>query len=112
MPSSMRRRVSLSMPGGVGQVEHGVLARAKADALVLAGQKAVAPQAREDGLVGAVAAPLRDQDDKLGQVLVEAAQAVAQPGAEAGPARLLVAGLDVGGGGVVVDGLGIERFDD
>ena len=61
---------------------------------MLAGQKARTPEPGEDGLVGLIAAPLADQDDKPRQVLVFAAQAVAEPGAHAGPAGLLRAGLE------------------
>ncbi len=99
--------------GRIGQVQDRVArAGAEADPLVLAGQEAGAPQAREDGLIGAVAAALRDHDHEGRQVLVFGAQSVAEPGAEARPARLLAASLDVGDGRIVIDRLGVHGIDD
>src|SRR5207237_2656373 len=57
-------------------------------------------------------AALRDHNDKGRQVLILAAQAVTEPGAEAGAAWLLMARLNVGDGRVVVDRLGVHRLDD
>jgi len=55
---------------------------------------------------------LGDQHEEAGQVLVFAAQPVAEPRAGAGAAGLLGTGHDVGRCGVVIDRLGVERFDD
>ena len=53
-----------------------------------------------------------DQDDERGQVVVHRPQAVRHPGAEAGPARDLVAGLHVGDRRLVVDRLGVHAPDE
>ena len=76
-------------------------------ALILRRQEAVAPQAREQRLVGVDGARLRNQHDERRQILVLAAQAVADPGAHAGPAGLLAAGLDERDGRIVIDGVGV-----
>ena len=53
---------------------------------------------------------LRDHHDERRQVLVLAAEAVAEPRAQARPAGLLVAGLDEGDRRVVVDRLGVASI--
>src|SRR4051794_26922003 len=78
---------------------------------MLAGQEASAPQTLIERLVVA-ARPRWGHDDERGQVLVVGAQAVAEPGAEAGAAGDLVAGADVGDGGVVIDRLGVHGLDE
>src|SRR5204862_7181126 len=75
-----RRRVD---PRGVREVEYRVVSGSEPDPLVLGREEAAPPEPREDRLVGLVAAPLRDQDDERGEVLVLAPAPVAQPGAEA-----------------------------
>ena len=55
---------------------------------------------------------LRDQHDERRQILVLAAQTVADPRAHARPAGLLAAGLDEGDGRIVIDGVGVDRLDD
>ena len=57
-------------------------------------------------------AGLRDQDDESGQVPVLGSQSVAEPGAHAGPTRLLKPGLDEGHRRVVIDGVGVHGLDD
>ena len=94
-----RRRASAgawprSMPGGFDRYSTGSPPRAELHALMLAGQEAAAPQPREQRLIVLLPRALRDHHDEGRQVLVLAAQAVAQPRAQAGPARLLRAGLD------------------
>ena len=81
-------------------------------ALVLRRQEAAAPQPVVERLVGRVAGALRDQHDERGQVLVLAAEAVAEPGADARPAGELGAGLEEGDRRVVVDRLGVHRLDE
>jgi hypothetical protein len=79
---------------------------------VFAGEIAAGPEAGGDGLELFLVAGFGDQDDEGRQVGVDRAEAVADPGAEAGTAADLVAGLHVGDGGLVVDGLGVHRPDD
>ena len=59
------------------------------------------PVAGGDGL-----ATTREKNDEGGQVLVGTPQAVAEPGAHAGPARERTSGLEEGDRRVVVDGIG------
>ena len=75
-------------------------------------QEAAAPEAREDRLARVLAGALRDHRDERRQVFVLAAEAVADPRAHARVAGLLVAGVDERDGRVVVDRLGVHRFDD
>ena len=96
---------------GILEVQDRFLAATKVDALVFAGQEAAAPQARVQSLIGR-AGSARDHYDVGGQVLVRAAQAVADPGSKAGFAELLGAGENVGDGRIMVDGLGMHRFND
>ena len=98
--------------GRVRQVQHRVISRAKTHSLMLRGNKAAAPQSRENRLVGLVAAALRDHHDEVRQVRVFAAETIAQPRAQAGAPRLLAAGLQEGNGRIVVDGFGVHRFDE
>jgi len=77
-------------------------ARAKTHALVLAGQEAAAPETREQGLVGLVAAALRDHDHERRQLPVFAADAVTEPRAEARTPGLLVAVIGLASPGLVL----------
>ncbi len=108
----MRRRAAAREPGGVGEVEHRVADRAELDPLVRGRQEAAAPEPVVERLVVGVAGALRDHDHEGRQVLVLAPQAVRRPGADAGPARELGAGLEEGDGRVVVDRLGVHRLDE
>ena len=96
----------------VVEVEHRIAAGAKPHALIFGRQKAAAPQAREQRLVGVDAVGLRDHHDERRQVVVLAAEAVADPRAHAGASGLLAAGLDEGDGRIVIDGVGVDGFDD
>ena len=98
--------------GGVVEEEHGVALRAKGDAVVAAGEKACAPHAREEGLRGGFRGPLWREDDEGGEIVVLAAEAVGEPGTEAGFAGELAAGHEERAGGVVVDGVGVDGADD
>ena len=73
-------------------------------------EKAAAPQARIQGLVGSTF--FCDQDHKGGKILVIAPQAVIDPRADTGAARELRPGLEKSDGRVVIDGLGLHRPDD
>ena len=48
----------------------------------------------------------------MGRFVIQRAEAVGSPGAEAGAAGDLVAGLHVGDGRLVVDGLGVHGADE
>ena len=71
---------------------------------MLGRHEAGSPKPVEQALLGELGASVHD--DVARQVLVHATQPVAEPGAEAGAARNLAAGLDVGDRRVVVDRLG------
>ena len=60
--------------GGIGEVEHRLLAAAELHALIARRQEAAAPQAVVERLVGPAS---REHDDERRQVLVHAAQAIA-----------------------------------
>ena len=107
--------VASDLGGDAGRVvdeQDGVAAAAEGDTGVLAREVAGGPEAGGDGLVLLVVRGAGDQDDEGGEVVVEGAQTVGDPGAEAGAAGDLVAGLHVGDGGLVVDGLGVHRADE
>jgi hypothetical protein len=91
------------------QEEHGSFAAAELHALVDAGEKAVAPEARVERLVDAL---LADEHDEPGQVLIDAPEPVTEPRPHARPPGELVAGLEKRDRRVVVDRLGVERFDE
>ena len=74
------------------------------------GEKAGAPEAVEEALFAETCFGVHDH--VAGEVFVHAAEAVAEPGAEAGAAGNLAAGLDIGDGRVVVDGLSEGAVDD
>ena len=86
--------------------------RAERHAGVLARQIAGRPEPGRDGLQLLRVRRLGHQDDERRQVLVERAQAVGDPGAQAGPAGDLVAGLHEGDGRLVVDGVGVHAADE
>ena len=107
MPSSSRRRSSRVTPGGLREEQHRVALAAELDALIDARQKAAAPQgaARAGDLAG-------DHHDVGRQVAVLAAQAVADPRADARPAEPAEAGVKHELGRAVVDLLGVQRLHD
>ena len=93
---------------GVVDVEDGVASGTEGDAGVFAGEVAGGPEAGGDGLFLGAVGRGGDEDDEGGEVLIHGAEAVGGPGAEAGAAGDLVAGLHGGNGGFVVDGFGME----
>ncbi len=92
---------------GIVEIEDGVFAGTKADALVFRGKKARAPESVVKGLAGAV----RSHRDEGGEIGVFTAEPVGKPGADGGASGELETGLEEGDGGVVVDGLGVHRAD-
>ena len=98
--------------GRIADVQDRIAGRAKTHPRVLAGQEAARPEPSanrlgllDDGRAG-------HEHHERGQVGVERAQTVAGPGAEAGAASDLVAGLNVGDRRFVVDRLGVHRADE
>ncbi len=79
---------------------------------MLAGQVAGRPETGGDGLHLLRVGRLGDHDHERRQVLVERAEAVGRPRAEAGPAGDLIAGLHHGDGRLVVDGVGVHGADE
>ena len=106
----MPRRAWRSMPAGIVQVEDWFAGAAKFHALVARGKETGSPQAIVECLEVSFAAA--DHDDVGGHVGVVATEPVAKPRAHARFSGLLLAGVDEGDGRVVVDGLGVHRFDD
>ena len=98
--------------GRVGQIQHRIARGAEVHALIFRRQKSAAPQAREQRLVRIDGARLRDQHHERRQILVLAAQPIADPRPHAGPSRLLAAGLDERDRRIVIDRLGVGRLDD
>ena len=94
--------------GRVREIKHRVALAAELNALKFGRQKAGAPQTRVKRLIALFA--VRDHHDERRQIFVRAAQAITQPRAHAWPARLLETGLNESNGGVVIDGLGIDRL--
>jgi len=107
----MRRRRSRVMPARVVEVEDGFTGATELHALMLAREKAAAPEAREQALAGAGFVD-RQQHDERREVLVDLAQTVVGPRAHAGAAGQLAAALEKRDGGIVVDRLGVHRADD
>ena len=96
----------------VVDIKDRVATGAERDAGVLAREVARRPEPGRDRLhLLGVRGP-GDQDDERGQVVVHRPQAIRHPGAEAGPARVLVAGLHVGDRRLVVDRLGVHAPDE
>ena len=97
---------------GVREVQHRVAAAAEFYALELRRQEAAAPVEVVKNLPARGFLVARGHDDERRQVLGVAAQAVGQPGAHARAAGLLGAGEKEGNRRGVVDGLGVQRFDE
>ena len=98
--------------GRIVDVQDRIAGRAEAHARVLAGQKPARPEPRRNRLhlLGVRAAG--DHHHERRQVVVERAQAVRAPRAEARPARHLVAGLHERDRRLVVDRLGVHAADE
>ena len=111
-PSSiLRRRVADRRPAGWRGTAPGRRPSAARRPGACVGRKP-APHSRENRACGCDAGGQpRVQHDERRQVLVRAAEAVAEPGAHARPAGNLAAGLNVGDRRVVVDRLGVHRLD-
>ena len=95
---------------GIFEVEDRIGARAHLDTLVFRGQEAASPEAGIERLL--LARSPGDHDNIGRKILVRAAEAVAEPGAEARLAGLLDARIDEGDGRIVVDRFGVEALDD
>ena len=98
--------------GGIGEVEDRIALGTERDALVFGGEETTTPKAGVESLGITFGGPGGIEDDEGGEIFVFAAESVAEPCAEAGTAGDLVAGLDVGDGWIVIDGLGVETADD
>ncbi len=105
----MSRRTLVSMPSGLLRYSTGSFPLRKRTPWCLDGRKPL-PQSRDDQRLAAFV--LGDHDDERRQVFVLGPQSVAQPGAHAGPAGKLRAGLHVRDGRAMVDGLGVHALDE
>ena len=97
---------------GFGEEEDGVALGPEEDALVFRGKEAGTPEAIVNSLGVTLGGPGGIEDDEGREVFVFRAESVGKPGAEGGFSGELIAGAKVSDGGVVVDGLGVHRFDD
>jgi hypothetical protein len=102
----------LGDPGRVVQVEHRRTAAPEPDPLITGRQEPARPQPRKQRLIRVDGVRLRQQDDKRRQVLVLAAQPVAEPRPHARSAGLLKPGLDECDSRVVIDRFRVHRLDD
>src|SRR5260221_1789314 len=91
------------------QIEDRFSTRAEFHALVATRQEPTPPEAREQALIARSTAWNGNEDNERWQVFVFRSQTVIDPGAHAGPARLLTAGLEERDRGVVVDRFGMHR---
>ena len=94
----------------IAQVQHRVALTAKQNALMIGGKKSGPPQSAEQTLLGVVAFGVHD--DVARQVLVHAAEPVAEPRSETRTSRYLTAGLNVRDRGVVIDRLSKRAVHD
>ena len=85
--------------------EHRVADRAQFHPLMTGGEKPAAPETGVERL-GRGVGVFGEPDHKGGQIPLFTAQAIAHPGADAWPARLLMAGLEKSDGWIVIDGFG------
>ena len=76
------------------------------------GNEAAAPHPRRQRLDVRLVGVGRRHHHEGREVLVQAPEAIREPGPEARAARQLIARVDGDGGGLVVDGVGVERLDD
>jgi hypothetical protein len=96
--------------GRILNVENGIADVTEGDSGVFAGEEAAGPHAGEEGLSCGAAAPGRREDDEGREVVAFAAEAIGEPGAEAGFAGHFAAGHHKGARRVVVDGIGVDRL--
>ena len=82
----------------------------KFDALMVGGQETTAPKSGVERL-GLIVSAFRQENHKSGQIRRIASQPVTAPRSETWPARLLIAGLKKRDGGIMIDSLGMNRFD-
>ena len=93
---------------GVREKKHGVACGLKLHALKAAREKTVVIVSAEDWLIGGAA----DHHDIRRQILAGIAESVVHPRSKGRASRDGAARLDKSDGGVVVDGLGLQRFDE
>ena len=97
--------------GRILHKEDGIPRPAQGDTIVFRREKAAAPHPREERLSLAFLREGRSEDDEGRQVVAFTSEPVADPRAEAGLTRHLGAGHDKGAGGIVIDRIGVHRFD-
>ena len=104
LPAILRRHAR-----GIVDVEHGIATGTKPHRLMLGRQKARTPEMRHQRLAALV---LRDKHHERGQVVMDVAKAIVEPGADARPPRNLRAALHERHARAVVDALRIHRADE
>ncbi len=80
--------------------------------MIFGWKEAAGPEAGEERLISIERVGLREQHDEGREVVIFAAETVADPCAETGAAGLDKPGLDESDGGVVIDGVGVDGFDE
>jgi len=92
---------------GIGEVEDGIPLGAELDSLMDGGKEAAA-----EGAVAGTEDCAGDQNDEAGQIFVFATEAVADPGADAGPPEPFKAGESEHLGGGVVELVGMQGLQE
>jgi hypothetical protein len=92
---------------GIREVKNGIPLGAEFDSLMNGGKEAAA-----EGAVAGTEDCACDQDDEAGQVFVFATEAVADPGADAGPPEPFKAGESEHLGGGVVELVGVQGLQE
>ena len=110
--SSMRRRVAALTPGGIRQKQHRVALGCATPHPGACWAETPIPTVDCTAPGPPCGRSRWRQHDERRQVLVQRAQSVTQPGPQAGAARQLVAGADVGDRRIMVDRFGVQALDD
>ena len=109
--SSMARRFASLTPGGFCTYSTGSPTLRRATPLYLPGRKPLAHMRVNSACAAAPDDQIRREHDERRQVVALAAEAVAEPRADARLAGHLAAGHHERAGRVVVDGVGVDRLD-
>ena len=96
----------------IGKIQHRIARRTKADALMIGRQKCGSPQSRVQRIIGTSGAASGQQNDKTRQILLLAAEAIAEPRPHTGPPGLLMSRLQICHSGIMIDRFRVHRFDE
>ena len=96
-------------PRRIGQIEHRVARAAQRHPAVPGGEEPARPHPREEGLRG-IDVGQRCENHKGGEIVALAPQAIRHPAPQARLAWHLAAGHHERAGGIMVDGVGVDRL--